>query len=195
MQALEADPLVGDPGDPPVDLRCVSPELVLVDPELAAYARAHLPLGPVWSRPEPARDDRVVVPVALPEPEQEHGGRFRVWRSRALVVAVGLVLFGLGFAAMLGVLSAERTGSAPHVAAPAPVPSGATRLAWPPVPGADAYRIRVSAGPRVVLDQLVSRPSLSTTLRGGSYRWTVRAIGGPRDGALVVDASMTVAAS
>lgn len=193
MQALAADPITADPGFPRVDPRQVSPELALVDPELAAYARAHLPLGPVWSPPaRPTAEPVARSPRVAPAAERIRG--VHVWRSRALVAAVGVSLFALGFAAMLGVLRVERTND-PAARAAAPVPDGAARLAWAPVPGAHAYRIRVSDGSQVVVDRLVSKPSLFTTLRRGSYRWTVRAIGGSRDGALVVDSSMTVAAS
>ena len=91
----------------PADLtdRAISPELVLVDPELAARARAALPWRP-WP-PVP----RLSVEPPAPTP---------VGRRRSFVA--GYVAFGVAAAAAVTVLSVVPTPDRPTLAAsPEPV--------------------------------------------------------------------------
>jgi hypothetical protein len=156
----------------------VSPELALVDPELAAWARARLPtrltdedLAPT-PRVVPLRPSRVADPVPVlqvsageagPGTELEEsaasglGARGRIARALAAVVAGSLFVGGLGG----GVASPTRSGGptaaqlssatppAAGRAAPLPSPPASGRVfVWAPDPTASFYDFEVFRGPR-----------------------------------------------
>lgn len=199
----------------------LSPELALVDPELAASARAQLPEPPpppprpgVRLRAAPAL--RVVpaaaappTPALLPAP----GATRPVAALVAALVGVGLV-GGFYLRPALWPQETPPSAAAPAPAigraTPAPVApavkgvrsrasgprqtakrSGPVRpsqalpeLVWPVVPGADAYRVSLFRGGRLVYSTVrtPTRLRLSATwvqhgkrrrLTPGTYRWVV----------------------
>lgn len=177
----------------------VSPELVLVDPELAPRARAVLPeLARNWT-PD-SRELRVpsTLRVVAPPATTAH---WRLPSVPALALAGGLVvafLLGISVAASDGdELSALQ--SRPPVAAPATQPreqstapptaprktakprprqpaSVSPRFVWPVAKGATGYRVALYAADRQIFEQDVKRTALqlprSWTYKGRFYSLT-----------------------
>jgi hypothetical protein len=142
----------------------ISPELALVDPELARAARAQMP-------PEPWQ--RVVVREA---PRPEPVARRRPARRRRLVAAIAATLVAAGgIVASAGIF--PRYDDRPRLARPEPTFAPARTFAWTAVPGAEHYRIRFYRGGKVVLEARPNeaRYELPEPFRfdPGVYRWTV----------------------
>jgi hypothetical protein len=139
--------------------RTISPELVLVDPELAARARAALPEDP-W--PAPVR----IEPRPAPVP------------ASRVPAAVSLWLFGLALVAVVFALSLVSTRDRPTFAAesgpsgpqpapataPQPPPPPATAPEPPPPPAPQAARPSApqSAPPRRTRQRTQTRPAQRT---------------------------------
>ena len=147
----------------------VSPELVLVDPELAARERARLLEGGVdsalanaeVSNLGPIRDQLVRAAKAA-EPTRaasgRPGGRRQTWRVPAGVAAaivIGLLLLDVKVEVGRSPAGAESNSAlpaeAPEASAPAPSPGPSLqpevrRFAWAPVKGATGYRVEIHRG-------------------------------------------------
>jgi hypothetical protein len=135
----------------------VSPELALVDPELARRERAQLPLPPPPARREPHPPDtarasgRPSVPTAplppQPEPPRQRSRGRRVARRVAAMTALAAI-----GAAGIAAASVARHGEQPELGAPAAqVPSADTpaaprRARQPTRSGARATTTRAAAG-------------------------------------------------
>lgn len=159
--------IVGDfvGGRMTVDLHDISPELVLVDPELAKVARLHLPEpGSFGRRPEPAS-----IEVAQ---SASRSSRHRWWLSQPLIL---LVFIGLiGSALFIG----RATSSVPR---PWLSQTAVQPITWEPVTGATYYDLVVWQDGRRVLDlwptaAAVSVPRNANDERGdglgaGQYLW------------------------
>jgi hypothetical protein len=148
-----------------VDLHDISPELVLVDPELAKVARLHLPEpGSFGRRPEPAS-----IEVAQ---SASRSSRHRWWLSQPLIL---LVFIGLiGSALFIG----RATSSVPR---PWLSQTAVQPITWEPVTGATYYDLVVWQDGRRVLDlwptaAAVSVPTNASDrggdgLQAGRYLW------------------------
>lgn len=88
------EPLGSSPGD--AEFGPISPELALVDPELARRARELLP-----EPQERPRARRPVAPMPAPEPAPEPEARRRRW-TRILVVAIVIFVAGAASGTLLG---------------------------------------------------------------------------------------------
>jgi hypothetical protein len=147
----------------------ISPELVLVDPELAPRARAILPELP-WNWQPQLRDGD--APIALPVAVSPVAKRFP-WRRAVVVAALGavtVVFFGLGWLAAIsagggeavvaprppaitGPAASTPTASPTATVAPArpkpkspagPAgPAAAPRFVWPVAKDAAGYRVAI----------------------------------------------------
>jgi hypothetical protein len=173
----------------------VSPELVLVDPELALRERARL------RGPTPILASAVAVKPthmrAAPAPARPPSQRAPTRRrhSRLIVWAAGLALGVLGLQYMLQhespqpvlgdapVRPAAGTGSPdPNVAPAASLPRqsiglGATTvrtLAWAPVAGATGYELQLFRGSKRVLVERTTRPRFTLPGRWRHAGRTVR---------------------
>lgn len=151
-----------------VDLHDISPELVLVDPELAAVARLHLPEpGSFGRRPETAS-----VEVKKSE---SRSGRHRWWLSQPLIllVFVGVV----GSALFLG----RAMSSVPRPWLSQTAADGAVQtISWPRIAGATYYDLVVWQDGRRVLDLWPTAAAVSVPLNAsdrsgdlgaGHYLW------------------------
>lgn len=148
-----------------VDLHDISPELVLVDPELAEVARLHLPEpGSFGRRPQAAS-----IEVAQSESRSR---RHRWWLSQPLIL---LVFIGLiGSALFIG----RATSSVPR---PWLSQTDVQTITWQPVAGATYYDLVVWQDGRRVLDlwptaAAVSVPTNASDRGGdglgaGQYLW------------------------
>ena len=147
-----------------VDLHDISPELVLVDPELAKIARLHLPEpGSFGRRPEPAS-----VEVAT---SASRSSRHRWWLSQPLIL---LVFIGLiGSALFIG----RAMSSVPR---PWLSQTAVQTITWRPAAGATYYDLVVWQDGRRVLDLWPTAAAVSVPLsvsdRGdglgaGQYLW------------------------
>ena len=180
----------------------VSPELALVDPELAAEARALLPDGPGIRIARP-RGTIELIPFSVPAIPA---------RRRVTTVAIALILLGaalvagIGSGVALSVLDREPAAqSSAPVAAPtasptqaAPVPQPPTapptrsgpnvveppRFVWPAEPGVERYRVALYRGGQKVFERDVRATALELPrtwthegrlygLTRGTYRWVV----------------------
>jgi hypothetical protein len=159
----------------------ISPELALVDPELAAQARTSLP------EPAPfAPAERSEPPE---RPEAERRGRSR--RRKVVVAVVAILVLGAAAAAVIqwerndagppaqaGVLGATKTLAAPPKALPTP-PGQAPRVyVWAPAEGAAFYHVTFVRNGRTFHSEDTPTPwlKLSAGLRfpPGTYRWSVQ---------------------
>ena len=136
-----------------VDLHDISPELVLVDPELAEVARLHLPEpGSFGRRPQAAS-----IEVATSE---SRSSRHRWWLSQPLIL---LVFIGLiGSALFIG----RATSSVPR---PWLSQTDVQTITWQPVAGATYYDLVVWQDGRRVLDlwPTAAAVSVPTSASGG----------------------------
>jgi hypothetical protein len=175
----------------PFDHEPISPELVLVDPELAARVRPFAVAGPTFDlapepgpEPEPGHEPaalRAPEPPAAPlpepppvpaaparRPERRSGLLGRV--STACLVLATLALLG---AAFLPPRDAPRLtdASPPAIAAPRPT----VTLAWKPAGDADYYLVEIYRGERLVHAESVrtARVVAPDTLSPGRYTWRV----------------------
>ena len=173
----------------------ISPELVLVDPELAQRVRAFAVAGrqltaDVEPDRAPAGTDTVQQAVgALSEAEviverDVEPLRQRipaVLRRARLVEALALV----SLVAFLG-LALLPPRDAPHFAIPAEPGTASGRssaiVAWSPRPGVDRYRVQLSYHGRVVYTATVGQASMRVPdwLRSGRYTWRVSEVGSGR---------------
>lgn len=185
----------------------VSPELALVDPELARRARALLPdvEEPSFERPAAER-----LPEPLPAPSRERAPRRRRWVLLAAAATAAVVA-----AAVLVVRSRDGTSqvspqrpteaSTTAAAKIAPARPSAQTFSWVAVPGAKSYEFELFKGsvrifearstlPRLTLPVTWVYRSRRIKLVPGTYRWLVRAVVGTSDrlGATIVDAHLVV---
>jgi hypothetical protein len=178
----------------------ISPELALVDPELAERARRRLPERtpdpPARVPPPPAPRSLSVVPPPAPRVT-------RRWRSPVLAVAATLLVLGGLATDVTGIVSdklapsrlpsleaappPERSQPAATTAATSLAPSlrGATRrFIWPPVADAQSYRVSfyrsgslifsaVTTQPRQTLPRSWTYDGKRYRLTKGTYRWVV----------------------
>ena len=163
----------------------ISPELGLIDPKLAAAARALL-LGP--GRFRPAWHEGAAATSAL---------RARlplVTRPRVLVRRTRRATF-VACAIATAAITAGGLASAPagwhlptwqrpaHPAPPPPVQTRAARqtqaarvYSWPAVPGAQAYKVKILRGRESIYEATTSAPTLELPeelkLSPGRYTWS-----------------------
>ena len=155
----------------------VSPELALVDPELAARLRASMAVPAIDQPPRP-RVELAPPPVRPAEPEVLSLPRAPARGTAALLahratVAIALLLVLLPFAAFLPPRGAPTLAAEPE----AVEPGGARvmRLAWPTDPSATYYVVRLLRGDRVVRTALPGTPTvdLAGPFAPGTYTWRV----------------------
>lgn len=142
----------------------VSPELALVDPELAARLRAaHVPPCTI-DRPRPPRAI-ATAPAVAPAPAEPTG---RSWRLRPLELVAAAALVVILGAAFLP------SPNAPTFAAP--VQRGEIVLAWPEARKGDVYLLQILDGPETVYERRLEEPHLDEVFAlvdGRHYRWRV----------------------
>ena len=198
----------------------VSPELALVDPGLADWARDRLPAPP---------DTLEALGVTRPSPPVPRKRRRR-WRSRLVTWAAMLGLVA-GAAFLVGSRAdvetptavqptavaeqppADRTGS-PRVNPPAArtrAPRrqsggaiGTRRFAWAPVAGATGYHVELFRGSTLVFRDETTKPEIAIRrrwrfggrqrrLEPGAYRWYVwPLVNGERGARAIVQAKLVV---
>jgi hypothetical protein len=172
----------------------LSPELALVDPELAARARNELgPPGAIARAAISACEEPTPAPEPVAPVPGSHSGH---WVRASLRLARAGVVLGL-FAFVAGsahnplavqALPVPTPSRAPahHSSLPAPAAGRATtrRFAWAPVPGASRYDIQLFRGGVAVFRTATSSPTVLVptqwhyagrveTLSPGDYRWYV----------------------
>jgi hypothetical protein len=167
--------------------RVLSPELALVDHELAAWARLRLQEEAVAARVAAAAAVEAPAPVAEPKAvdrvEPEERGR-SLW---PLALATGIA------AGIIAVVAVAVRPSSHDSASPEPAAAtGTTRpstvpFAWPGVSAAHAYVFTLSRGTKVIYrarttaEQLALKRSWKYQgrrykLTRGAYRWRVTAL-------------------
>jgi hypothetical protein len=194
----------------------VSPELALVDPELASALRAGLARAPRPSSPA-APGARIRVPAPAPPARP-------AWRAAAVASAILVALFVLvdlrvggrnegapGVeTAQLGTVppsTGRKPGqTAPKGRKPTPAAPASRRFAWAPVAGASGYEVEFFRGESRVFSGRSSRAALTLparwriagrreSLTPGRYRWYVWPIvAGKRSSSAVVRATLEVEA-
>jgi hypothetical protein len=168
----------------------LSPELALVDPELAAVARMLLPdpVVPERTRPtSPALRTAPPRPLALTEQEPAPVTRTPARRIRlAAVAATGLAAFAagaFGFALAADHSAADETRASAD-ASRAALQTQAARQAraartytWPAVPRAEAYEFEILRGKTVVFETTTQEVAVElpprVRLSPGRYTWSV----------------------
>jgi len=187
----------------------ISPELALVDPELARAARETLyepgQFVPAWREVVPPLPRLVdPTPVALPLPVVLPGVRNEPRRRRAAALAAGagLVVFGLvaGLQEHVRHASATDVGSAAALQARAHRQTGtARRYVWPTVPGASSYWVELRKGGALIYAAAAKSPTTALpaglALSPGRYHWTVTPILADREARPVVEETFVVNAS
>lgn len=159
----------------------ITPELALIDPELAAAARARLPepgaFRPAWStRPEqaipcsPVRQ-RDTTAAARARTRRRHHGTLAV--VGALVVSAAAIALGVTHP---GSRDGAKRAETERATSSRTVAPGWT-FAWPDVPGAQTYRITIMRGDRRVLETTTAASSLElpTSLAFPPGRYTLSA--------------------
>ena len=167
--------------DPQARQEPISPELALVDPELAARLRA-LPDPPVPAPRRPVVESpigRVLVPVpaAPTAPPRPRFMRLRPALGRLAVAAcvsalaapyavatvrtpaVGLSVLRPAAAQSPGDRSRDERRAARKTKRP-PVAAASRTFAWAPVPGAGSYQVRIYRGSTQILRRTTVRPSI-----------------------------------
>jgi hypothetical protein len=165
----------------------ISPELALIDPQLAAAARALLP-DPGQFRP--ASGLRAYAGMRLPLPRKPLETPPTTGPThRARHVAAVCVLAAAAIAAgALGLMAStwDHAAAQPSARNAAPrslLQARAARQAhiartytWPAVPGAEAYQIKIMRGQRQVYEATTRKPALQLPaelhLQPGRYTWT-----------------------
>ena len=186
----------------------VSPELALVDPELAARAREVLPVPPPTppALPEPPRLRLILSERLIPRDSAEPVARTRRARPH-LAAAVVAAAIGLAGAAWLPPSREAAPERRVAPAAPAADPLAPAQFTWAPAAEARTYLFVLYRRGRPVYEASTSVPRLvlplrwsfggePQRLRGGTYRWVVvpryGAIDSLREGDPIVDALYTV---
>ena len=142
-----------------LDIEALSPELVLVDPELRAA---------VLARPEPVARWAIAATVSV-VPLEPAPARRRRGRLRGLVpVAVASLAAA---ALMLGVLRLPSIVHR-HFSNSRAQPSGRD-LVWVSIAGVRGYHVLVASSDRVVVDTVTAKPHIRLNLVPGEYRWWV----------------------
>jgi hypothetical protein len=195
--------------------RSVSPELALVDPGLAEWARERLPESP--DTLEALRD----------APQAATSARRRRRRPSRILTGAGLlgVLAGTAFlvgsradvdrpvAAPLTTIAeppvakagATKGATASRTRSPRPgAASGTQRFAWAPVAGATGYHVELFKGSTLIFRDATRKPEIllrqrwrfngrNRTLEPGAYRWYVwPLVGGQRKAQAIVQAKLVV---
>jgi hypothetical protein len=164
------------PGEP------VSPELVLVDPELAARLRAHAVAGPSYEIPEPApalrapsAEPAAPAPAPVASTPTPPGRRWTSRLERGLTAAGVVAVVALLGSAFLPPRDAPRLASSPP-SANAAISTQVT-LAWRPAAGARYYLVEMFRDGALVHAQSTTATRLVTPewLRPGRYTWRVLA--------------------
>jgi hypothetical protein len=173
MRAVEHDPM-----------RVISPELVLVDEELAAWCR--LRLCEEAAAENAKRADRSSVPpstvlefsrpAAYDRPVRETSSWWIFLRRESVLVTAAVLLFGIA-----GAQSRPEIGTL-RVPSPPPAEPGVV-ITWPRVPMARWYTVRVRLGSRTVFwakhltqNRLLLPPSSVYGGRSFGYRTEVHAV-------------------
>lgn len=170
--------------------RSISPELVLVDPELAALLRPLAVAAPVHSIQPPELQSVVVAAAAEPVANPPSPIRARPVATRPPHRLWGRVGWAVGLLAFVGVLGAAFAGprEAPSIDTSGPSIARSSQpaivLSWEPVEWAPYYLVEVFHGQR--LDHAASvttnRLPVPDWLPPGRYTWSVRAgTGSPLD--------------
>lgn len=186
------------------DIHTVSPELVLVDPELAVRERARLPVRAVEQSPVAAEigslgsaHDHAAIASATPSLDAADSNyssvRTQSWglpAGVAAAIAISLLLLDVRVDVGGNPASAESGSagravlalpSAPPVAprgAPPPRSSPklqARRFAWAPVTGASSYRVEIHRGSARIFARETTRPQL-TVPGAWKYAGTTQAL-------------------
>ena len=186
--------------------RVLSPELVLVDGELAAWARLRL------------QEDAVAAAVATPAPVEPAAaiptveavdGSEPYLQERSLVPLALATVAAAAIIAGVSVALRPSTHSSPQfTGASAPAPSAAVPFAWPHVRGAHRYVFTLSRGDEVIYragtgaERLALKRSWtyqgrSFELTRGRYWWRVTALGSGRSSQprVVVSAPFSIGAN
>jgi hypothetical protein len=181
----------------------ISPELVLVDPELAAAAR-----DAAW-REASRRPPLPAVDVRRPRPASPRS-RIRITALAVFLACAGCVLLGRWATGQLHPTSADGAGSAPRVrsgasrqprtrpsvAAPTTVLLQTRAWAWPAVADASFYRITFRHAGHVAFRGIArsSTYRLPTHVHfaPGRYTWSVVPVRGHRTLPPVVRASFAI---
>src|SRR5262249_3074970 len=151
-----------------IDLQHISPELALVDPELAAVARLHLPEpGSFGRRPE--------SPANVDSPQPRAEGRRRMSQPFVLLVLVAIV------ASALFIGRAMSSVPRPWLSSTANPSVAVQTITWRPVAGATYYDLVVWRNGRRVLDvwptaaaadvPQSARSGGGSSLEAGHYLW------------------------
>ena len=178
--------------------RVLSPELVLVDRELAVWARLRLEEEAVAARAAAAATDAAAVepPAAVTDIDQGRRETRRPLRRLWLATAVtAAVVAGVAVYVRASTDSASKPTAAAETT---PTPSGPVPFAWPSVHGARRYVFTLSRGRTVIYRAETTARQLALKhswryqgrqfrLTRGSYRWRVTAlVSSPSSGARVV---------
>lgn len=168
-------------------MHVISPELALIDPDLAAHARALLP-EPGQFRPasHPAPAVSLLRPAQRRAPSP-HGsqqltsiGRYR--RRRATVVSMAcMATIAVGVLAFMQLRAQPESTTA--IDARTALRTRAARqvqvartYTWPLVPGAETYRIEIRRGAQSIYQATTRNPALALPaglyLIPGRYTWT-----------------------
>ena len=180
------------------DLGPISPELALVDPELAEAARARLPErpSPAEATAPPPSPPPEVAPEERPrdrlEPVADDRRGPRSWLRTIVVVGVVTVAGTSAMLARSGRATDDEAVTSVTARPPAPAtpttplsspPTGET-FVWAPTPDTRSYEFQLFRGaerifrarvsePRLVLPQRWVHEGYSESLTPGSYRWYV----------------------